>query len=296
MVKRAIVTGGTGFIGSKLCQKLLEQAWQIAIITRKKSNYANIKEIKDQIKIFKYDGDIGNLINFFRAEGAEVVFHLASFFVAEHKSAQIDQLLKSNLQLGLHILEAMKESRTKLIINTGTSWQHYDGNPYNPVCLYAATKEAFEKLMTYYIEAENVRAITLKLFDTYGEDDQRGKLINLLSRFSGEQKILEMSPGEQWLDLVHVEDVVEAFIKAYQYLKLETTIKHKIYGVSSGQRVTLKELIGLFESSSGKKIEIIWGGRGYRKREVMRLWNDFAILPNWRAKIILEEGLKRFKN
>lgn len=296
MKKKAIVTGATGFVGSNLCRKLIKENWEVSIITRKNSDYLNIEDIKENLNIFEYDRNIETLIGFFKENNGDVVFHLASLFIAEHNIKDVDKLIESNLKFGLHILEAMKESKIKLLINTGTSWQHYNNEDYNPVCLYAATKEAFEKLIKYYVEAEGIRAITLKLFDTYGETDKRPKLINLLNKFADEGTELNMSPGEQGLDLVHIDDVVEGFIKAYEYLMENKLLNYEIFGIATGRAVQLKELINIFESGSGKKIKVNWGGREYRTREVMNLWNDYNFLPNWKAKINLEEGIKRYKN
>ncbi len=293
MKKRAILTGGTGFVGSNLSRELLKKGWDVFIISQKEFGYKNVEDIKSKLNIFEYDGNIHSLINFFKTAKADVVFHLASVFIAEHKPEDVDLLVDSNLKFGAQMLEAMKESDTKLIINTGTSWQHYSSDDYNPVCLYAATKESFEKIMEYYVQGENIRAITLKLFDTYGESDTRPKLINLLNKFSKEQTKLDMSPGDQVIDLVHVDDVVNAFIKAYEYLLKNDGVKHEKYGVSSGRELKLKELISIYEDVTGNKISVNWGGRSYRKREVMGLWRNFKKIPDWECKISIEEGLKR---
>lgn len=290
----AIVTGATGFVGSNLCKYLIENDWEVSIIARPSSDYSNINSILHEVEIFEYDGNIEKLIDYFNEKKADVVFHLASLFIAEHESSQIDKLVDSNIKFGLHILEAMKESKTELLINTGTSWQHYHTNEYNPVNLYAATKQAFESLIKYYLEAENIRAITLKLFDTYGESDTRPKLINLLHNFADENKELNMSPGEQVLDLVHVDDVVKAFVKAYEYLSSNLSVKYDEFGVASGRRVKLNELINTFEEVTNKKINVRWGGRDYRRREVMVLWDGYKTLPGWECKIKLEDGLKRY--
>lgn len=291
-MKRAIVTGATGFVGSNLCKYLIENNWEVSIISRPSSDYTNINSVLNKVQLFEYDGNVEKLISFFREKEADVVFHLASLFIAEHESNQINQLVDSNIKFGLHILEAMKESSTKQLINTGTSWQHYHTNEYNPVDLYAATKQAYESLIKYYTEAENIRCITLKLFDTYGETDTRPKLINLLHKFADENKQLNMSPGEQVLDLVHVDDVVKAYVKAYEYL-CQQDVKHEDFGVGTGNPVTLKELINIFEEGTGKKIDVNWGGRSYRKREVMNIWNGYSVLPDWEATINIKKTFNK---
>lgn len=235
MNKNCLVTGATGFVGSNLCRKLVNENWNVTIICRENSKLDNLEDIKERINIFRYDNDIDKLVLFFKNNNFNVVFHLASLFIAEHQTKDVSNLLESNILFGTHILEAMKESDTKLLINTGTSWQHYNSEEYNPVDLYAATKEAFEKIIKYYVEAENIRCVTLKLFDTYGENDKRPKLINLLNKIADEGKELDMSLGEQKLDLVHIDVVTNSFLKAYEILEKNKDIKNEIFGVSSGK-------------------------------------------------------------
>jgi len=291
-MKDVIVTGATGFVGSHLSKKLVELGYNVHVISRPSSTYENLESVKTKIDIFEYNQNITELINYFEKVEADIVFHLASLFISEHKSDEIDGLINSNIKFGTHILEAMSKSDTYRLINTGTSWQHYKNEEYNPVNLYAATKQAFEDIIEYYVKALNFNVITLKLFDTYGENDNRGKLINLLGKFSKENKELKMSPGEQKIDLVHVDDVVDGFISAYNLIK-KNEINHDKYAVSSGQEIQLKDLIGLYEEVTGNEISVEWGGRAYRKREVMELWRDFDKLPNWEAEISLKEGIKK---
>lgn len=296
MMKNIVVTGATGFVGSNLVRFLLKKNFNIYVILRTDSDLANLTDIIEDIEIFRYDNEINNLSNFFTVVKPVTVFHLASNFIAEHEPHQIDSLLQSNITFGLHLLEAMKVSGVKQLINTGTSWQHYNNEDYNPVCLYAATKQAFESLIEYYVQAEGFKVITLKLFDTYGETDTRPKLINLLNKFADENTELNMSPGEQILNLVHIVDVCDAYYLANKLFLDENCKGHKKYSIESNESFRLKDIISLFEKITSKKINVIWGGKKYRKREVMSVWKKGGRLPNWKSSITLEEGLSRYKS
>lgn len=295
-MKNIVVTGSTGFVGSNLVRFLLKKNFKIYVILRTDSDLSNISDIENNVEIFRYDNQIGSLIDFFNLVKPITVFHLASNFIAEHQSHQIDSLIHSNITFGLHLLEAMNVSGVKQLINTGTSWQHYNNDEYNPVCLYAATKQAFESLIEYYVQAENFKVITLKLFDTYGETDTRPKLINLLNKFADDNIELNMSPGEQILNLVHISDVCEAYYIAFETIQDLEFSGHKNYSVRSDESFKLKEVITLFEKITHKKINVIWGGKSYRKREVMSIWDMGAKLPMWNIRLTLENGLARYKS
>jgi hypothetical protein len=69
---------------------------------------------------------------------------------------------------------------------------------------------------------------------------------------------------------------------------------HFKYAVNSDKSYQLKDVIHIFESVTNKKINVIWGGKPYRKREVMTLWDKGETLPKWQAKISLKDGLKKY--
>lgn len=178
------------------------------------------------------------------------------------------------------------------LINTGTSWQHYENRDYSPVCLYAATKQAFEAILQYYTETTPLRTITLKLFDTYGPNDLRPKLFTLLRKVATENQPLAMSPGEQLIDMVYIDDVVDAFVIAAERLLAEEGQRHEVYALSSGNPIMLKELVQIYSNVVGKQLPIQWGGRPYRIREVMVPWNSGKCLPRWKPKVSINKGIR----
>jgi nucleoside-diphosphate-sugar epimerase len=295
MKKKIVITGGSGFVGSNLTRFFLDQNYEVHLIARADSDLTDLNQYKD-LKIFRYDNDIDNLISFFKEINPICTFHLASNFVAEHNSSHIDGLVSSNIGFGLQLLEAMKDANVKTLINTGTSWQHYMNEDYNPVCLYAATKQAFESLLEYYIQAEDFKVITLKLFDTYGESDTRVKLINLLNQYAKDKTELKLSPGDQMINLVHIEDVCNAYKIAMELVVDIINGTHQKFIIKHRISYSLKQVISVYEELTNKKLNILWGGRPYRKREVMQLIEKGEVLPNWEAKISLHEGISRFIN
>lgn len=288
---RALITGATGYIGSNLARRLINENNDVHIIIRSSSKLHLIKDIADELIIHMHDGTTEGMIKIVEKAKPELVFHLASKFIATHQTDDIDTLISSNILFGIQLVEAMSKNNIKYLINTGTAWQHYKNNLYNPVCLYAATKKAFEDILKYYTEADGLRVITLELFDTYGPEDPRPKIMNLLYGLTKSKQELLMSHGEQYIDLVYIDDVVEAFLRVGKIIKNKSDINQESYVVSSGNPIKLKDLVQIFEKVSAKKLNIKWGGRPYRNREVMFTWDKGKVLDGWVPRINIEDGI-----
>ena len=288
-MKKILVTGATGFVGSRLAASLLKSGFEVALIVRENSSYEEIQNIFDKCKLYIFNGDIESLEFALKNNKPDVVIHCASLFLSSHTEHDVAKLIDSNIKFPSMLLEAMDKEGIKLFINTGTSWQHYNNDIYNPVNLYAATKQAFEDIIKFYVEAKALKTITLKLFDTYGIGDPRKKLLSLLDDYAQTQKELILSPGEQEINVVHVDDVANAYEKAIERL-LTMNDGHEIYGVASKHTYTLKSLVKEYEKEKGIKLNVKWGGRPYRDREVMNCWNEFKTIENWncRNKLILD--------
>lgn len=295
MSQTCVVTGATGYIGSHLVAHLVEYGWTVHVIVRPESSRQLLETVADKIHCFIYDGnDVEGLAKYFAEIQPHVVFHVAAAVITKVNPNQVSSLIRANVEFGTQLLETMRLSGVSLIVSTGTYWQNYDSIDYRAVDLYAATKEAYEKILGYYTDAFSIRAITLRLFDVYGEDDKRPKLLNLLRNIAGTDQSIDVSPGGQLLDMVYISDVCRAYLAAYDLLRNNTTVKNEIYGVQTLHRTSLRDMVALFEDILGKSINVNWGARSYKEREIMRPMELYPSLPNWKAEVTLEEGLKRF--
>lgn len=290
--RRVLVTGATGFIGSHLIRRLVRDGWETHIIARPGSTLRSVDDVRSKIKVHVHDGATLGLGDIMAEARPTVVYHLASLFLADHRSEDVESLVRSNLLFGTQLAEAMVKNGAKLLVNAGTSWQHYQGADYDPVNLYAAIKQAFEDILKYYIEAHGLRVVNLTIFDTYGPNDPRPKLFALLRRAEISREKLLMSPGEQLIDLVYIDDVIDACICSVQVIP-DSILGFIRYGVSSGQLISLKDLVSTYEKITGVRLQIVWGGRQYRHREVMRPWSRYQSVPGWTPKVSLVEGIRR---
>lgn len=291
MQKKALITGVTGFIGGALARCLLENGWSVALIVRKESDTSQITDIlRKSDEVHLYDGSAESLITAMSDSRPDVVFHLASLVMVEHQSAEISSLVASNVLFGSQLLDAMVKTGVTHIVNAGTIWQFFGKDEAQAVNLYAATKQAFEKIVDFYHDAFGVSAITLILADTYGTGDKRPKLINYLIRSLGGIEVLNMSPGDQIIDISHVRDVARSFQLAATKL-IESPAPVRMSLAVSGVRLSVKQLVSMVENVAQQSLNVQFGGRPYRFREVMSLPQISNLDPDW-EKVELIEGIQ----
>lgn len=284
-----LVTGATGFIGRHLVNEF-RQNHSLHILCRSKKSLEEL-----DLPGFVMNDDIYALASYIKENNIEGIIHLASLYLPVHTTDQIKDLIMSNIFFGTAILEAASLTRTvRWFLNTGTIWQNYmvEGNVYNPVNLYAATKQSFIDIAKFYIDTCKIRFCTLKLCDTYGPNDTRKKILKLFKECAENGDVLKMSPGDQLLDILYISDVVDGFRQLVDLLASDEEIEEQ-YVLSSGSQISLKTLASVFEDVSQKKLNIEWGARNYRDREVMNPWKG-PVLKNWKARISLREGIEHF--
>jgi nucleoside-diphosphate-sugar epimerase len=134
-------------------------------------------------------------------------------------------------------------------------------------------------------------AVTLKFAAVYGPGDPRGKIVDLLIDSLKSGKPLGLSPGEQLLDLIQVDDAVRAVLSGAELLDKLEPGEFRSYSVTSGQPVTLKRLVEILAELTRKEPAVRWGAKPYRNREFFTAWACDERLPNWRPRIPLKEGL-----
>lgn len=287
------MTGATGFIGRWVIPRLQAESHDVCALVRPTSDTTVLS--RAGVLALHDDGTSDLLPTLEKYGPFDGVVHLASLFLAAHRPEDVSPLVMSNLTFPTRLIDACVRHGINWFVNTGTAWQHYDNQAYSPVNLYAATKQAFEVLARYYVEAHGLRFATLALSDTYGPNDTRQKLIELWCRIAMTGEPLDMSEGLQKIDLVYCTDVAEAFVRAVEWCagsaRHETAMP--IFRVSSGNGISLRDLAVLFESITGKKLSIRWGRRPSRPREVIVPWDGGMSLPGWFPEVPVEEGLAK---
>ncbi|HEY4505499.1 MAG TPA: NAD(P)-dependent oxidoreductase [Candidatus Paceibacterota bacterium] len=289
---KILISGATGFIGTHLIKRLLEEDNSLYAIVRPSTD---INVLSKKVTPYVFDNDIDSLISFMRTEKFDGIIHLASVFLAQHKPEEVRKLVDSNVVFGTLLLEASVKSDVPWFVNTGTFWQHYQDKEYSPVNLYSATKQAFEDISKYYIEISPINFVTIKLYDTFGPLDTRPKIFNLWTKISKTNEALDMSGGEQIINMNYIGNVIDGYVRMITLLKDDSEKKMcgRSFTVRSDEILTLKQLATLFERVINTKLNINWGKKDYRPREVMVPWTLGENIPGWKPLVSIEEGIRK---
>ena len=279
---KALVTGGTGFIGSHLVKRLINENNTVALVTRPST------KLPDGVTGITDDGSVESLTEAVTAFDPDVCFHLATNFIGVHTPADVNALVESNVGFGTRVAQACSAVDDVAFVNVGTVWQHHDARSYGPTSLYSATKQAFQDIVQFYAEVHSLRVVNLELADTYGPHDPRRKLVQLLMETAINNGKLEMSPGKQLINLVHVDDAVNALVDAPSLASTDAPS----FSVPSNEPLDLIHLVERVSQVCEKPIDIVFGAREYRPREMMTSWQYAPPLPNWKANISLTDGLR----
>ena len=281
-VRRALVTGATGFVSGHLVRRLVADGWEVTALVRDTDAPLPCRKVA-----WPATGE--HAVRVFTELAPDVCFHLATRFQPTHTAADVVALVDGNVTLAALVGEGAAAVPGCSVVYTASYWQHFEGATYAPTSLYAAMKQASADVLRYYAECAQVPVTALTLFNTYGPGEAENRITSLLIRSALDQTVLDLSPGEQLIDLLHVDDVVEALLECDR--TVDTTTPWRDLTVRSHAPVTLRQLAELIGQAVGRDPAVRFGARPYRPREMFSPWATPPDLPGWSPSIALPEGL-----
>jgi nucleoside-diphosphate-sugar epimerase len=276
---KILITGSSGFIGQKLLKRLTDQHHKVAIHARKQ-----LHEVDSNVQVFT--GALNHFQKEIIAFSPEYVFHLAGSSIYPRNAEEEVELWSANVLYGNTLLSILKEIPGLVFVNFTTSLA-YDGTELHPFSYYALTKANFVQSLHYFTRYYNLRVFNLILYTVYGKGDKTKRALNYILDSLDASEPIAMSPGEQLMDFIHVDDVIGLCL-----LLLENKPHKKIeeIHVGTGRGTTLKQAAQLIASLSHQKANIHFGSIPYRKEE--KMVNIAPISQNrfWNSSVEIETG------
>ena len=306
-----LVTGGAGFIGSHLCERLLSDGVKVICLDNFDSFYdpdIKIKNAEGMTKKFQdlfelVTGDIRNpdhLKGIFQKNRVDFVIHLAAR--AGVRPSIADPLLYQdvNIRGTIVLLEACKAYKIKNFIFASSSSVYGENQrvPFTeedldiqPVSPYGATKRAGELLCYSYHHLYGMNIACLRIFTAYGPRQRPEMATHKFTRLIDRgEKIPIYGDGSSRRDYTYIDDLIEGILGVIRYHK-----GFEIYNLGESQTTSLIELIKLIEGAFGKKADIEM--LELQPGDVSVTYADITKakrMLKYRPKVKMEEGIKRF--
>jgi len=309
--KKILVTGGAGFIGSHLVDKLLaEDGWQVSSLDNFNEFYsphlkrANIARHLDNPQFKLYEADIccvEALRSIFAENEFDAIVHLAAWAGVRPSLLNPKLYTEVNVNGTVNLLDAAREFGVKQFV-FGSSSSVYGINskiPFaeddkicQPISPYAATKAAGELLCHTFSHLYDIRTVCLRFFTVYGARQRPDLAIHKFSKLIWEDQPIPMfGDGTTRRDYTFVDDIIQGVRAAIDYDKSN----HEIFNLGESQTIELKNLIGLLEENLGKKAII--ERKPMQPGDVPLTFADISKareLLNYNPNTKIEQGIPKF--
>ena len=291
---RMIVTGGAGFLGKHLCRQIAKAGHSVKVIDlRPNPEFETIiADVRDAAAMLEHIKD------------ADVVYHLASLIEAGESVKFPQKFVDFNISGCVSVLEAMRINSVPTFIFSSSAAVY--GEPLRtpileddrtiPVNPYGMTKLAMEGLVSSYVASFGMNGIALRYFNLYGPEELHQPETHAIPRFIKQiyygEEVTVWGGGEHLRDFIHVSDIVDGHLKAFD-LALREPKKYHYFNFSTNAPASVSEVIHLLEEIMGKKANI----KNFPNRpgDPMVLTADASKAERvlgWKSQVSLRQGLE----
>ncbi len=238
-MKKAIVTGGVGFIGTNLIKRLLSENYKVISI----DNYSTGKKENEQVGCEYRNMDINKkeLLNNVIFSDVDVIFHMAALARIQPSLIRPKETIEANVNGTLNILELARKNNTPVIFAGSSSFHH---GLYGSA--YAWSKHAGEQLCKLYSEVYGLNTSICRFYNVYGpyqlEEGEYSTVLGIFERQLRNKELLTITgTGEQRRDFTHVDDIVNGLYKC-----VGKDFKAEIFELGRGENFSINEIVDMF--------------------------------------------------
>ncbi|MBU3906993.1 MAG: GDP-mannose 4,6-dehydratase [Nanoarchaeota archaeon] len=301
-----LVTGGAGFIGSNLVDRLLKENYKVIVIddlsTGRKENI--LAHIGKENFVFYEKSICDNLDEIFERERIEVVFHLAALPRVQFSIVNPIKTNEVNVNGTLNLLQTCKKFDVKRFVFSSSSSVYGDQEklplietmPLNPMSPYALHKLTSEEYCKLFNLIHGLETISLRYFNVFGpRQNPEGDYACLIPKFiecliSGKEFTVNGN-GEQTRDFTFVEDVVNANILAATTQNKDAF--GKAFNIGNNHNLSVNEVMKGILNLSNKNTKIIYGPAVIEPRDTLADNSKAREFLGWAPKVSFEEGIRK---
>ena len=297
----AIVTGGTGFVGSHLVHRLVRDGMEVHVLSRSGEEPRRLRDIQHLVRLHQGDLADGERVRtIVTSIRPAFVFHLAAAPLIAGSSADSESLVNTNLLGTVNLLSACEEVDYRCFLHTGDAFEYGPGaealsetGPCCPDTLHGITRLAATLHARALAQTLGRPIVAFRLFSVYGPGDHPSRLIPRVIAAARNNAPLPLSRPEVSRDWVYVEDVVDLYLEACRKPK---QVAGRIFNAGSGVKGTIADIVSIVLGLTGSPSEARWGSFPAAPHDahpwVADMRRTFAAFE-WRPRTCLQSGLER---
>lgn len=308
---KVLVTGGAGFIGSHLVDRLMEEGYKVRVVDNLSAGrLKNLSRWREDANFEFVEGDLREASVASQAvNGIDVVFHLAANPEVRIGSQKPGEIYENNVTVTYNLLEAMRKHRVRGLVFTSSSTVYgeagkiptpEDYSPLEPISIYGASKLACEALISGYAHTFKMKSLVLRLANIVGERSNHGVIYDFIVKLKRNPKTLEiLGDGSQRKSYLHVSDCIEAILHLYEKFEGDEVL-YDVYNVGSEDWVLVREIADMVVEGLGlENVEYkftggVEGGRGWPGDvKIMLLDIGKAKSRSWKPKLNSRQAVER---
>lgn len=299
-MKKFLITGATGFIGSNLTRGLVRKGYKPTILARKSSNFWRINDILSKVAVLETDLDNpSRLLKDLAIIKPNYIYHLASYGINRSKETDIQQIYRTNIINSLNLLEALSRIGFEYFINTGSSFEYgLKTKPMNeddkpePIDFYSISKLSTTLTAKKFSNKYKLPIVTIRPFMTYGYYEGEHRFVPTIILNGLREKMINLNNPNHTRDFLFIEDLIDA------YLLIPDSKKYfgEIINIGTGKQTTLLQAMKIISKLINRKLQVKWNTSSSTATESPCNIADTKKakkMLGWKPKHTLEDGLDK---
>lgn len=300
-MKKVLIIGGAGFIGSNLVKKLMRDGYHVFVYDNFSSGKISNLKFLSKARIIKGDIlDHKKIVSCIKKIQPNTIFHLAGIHYIPDCDKNPQKTRRVNVDGTSNVLEAIPALSPKpffIFISSAGVYANSsnalkESNKTRPICIYGETKLAGEKITKQICTKNKIPFTTVRLFNVYGPNDRVPHVIpRIITQVKNQKENIELGNLQPKRDFIYVDDVSDALYKI-----LEHKPKNRVYNIGTGKEHSVKEIAELFiKFLPRKNLRVLPRKNLIRKKERLHLKADILKIKKelgWHPKISISKGIK----